>query len=119
MKRDGAAMPWLAAGGAVLAALAVALAAYASHAADPDSRTRLLLAAAFAFGHGAALAVLAVDMRRRLGRAAALALFVGTCLFAGSLAGAALAGWPTRLAPAGGMLLIAGWLALAADRLRG
>ena len=31
----------------------------------------------------------------------------------GSLVGAALFGWPTRLAPAGGMLMIGGWVAWA------
>ncbi|MFZ5655490.1 MAG: DUF423 domain-containing protein [Pseudomonadota bacterium] len=111
-------MPWLAAAGAVLAASAVALAAYASHAAAPEDRMRLFMAAAFAFGHGASLAVLATDVPRRLGRGALVALLAGTLLFAGSLAGAALAGLPTRLAPAGGMLLMAGWLMLAIDRAR-
>lgn len=111
-------MPWVASTGAVLAAVAVGLAAWASHAAAPDARMRLFLAAAFAFGHGAALALLAADMPRRLGRGALVALLAGTLLFAGSLAGAALAGLPTRLAPAGGMLLMAGWLLLAIDRAR-
>lgn len=111
-------MPWLAAAGAVLAAAAVGLAAYASHAASPDAQARLYLAAAFGFGHGAALASLAVATRRGLGRIALVALLAGTLLFAGSLAGAVLAGWPTRFAPAGGVLLMAGWLLLALDRLR-
>lgn len=111
-------MRWLASAGALLAALAVGLAAYASHAATPDDRTRLFMAAAFAFGHGASLAVLGADCPRRLMRVALVALFAGTLLFAGSLAGAALAGLPTRLAPAGGMLLMAGWLLLAVDRTR-
>jgi uncharacterized membrane protein YgdD (TMEM256/DUF423 family) len=112
-------MLWLAASGAVLASSAVALAAYAAHAAAPEDRMRLFMAAAFAFGHGAALAALAADMPRRLGRGALVALLAGTLLFAGSLVGAALAGLPTRLAPAGGLLLMAGWLALAIDRARG
>jgi uncharacterized membrane protein YgdD (TMEM256/DUF423 family) len=111
-------MRWLAACGSVLAGMAVALAAYASHAASPDARERLALAAAFAFGHGAVLAVLGRDASGRLGRVALSAQFAGTLLFAGSLAGAALAGWPTGLAPFGGMLIIAGWLLLAADRAR-
>jgi uncharacterized membrane protein YgdD (TMEM256/DUF423 family) len=111
-------MPLHAAAGALLAAAGVGLGAYAAHAATPDARLRLYMAAAFAFGHGASLAVLAMDCPRRLGRAASWALLVGTVLFAGSLAGAALAGLPTRLAPLGGLLLIGGWLLLAVDRLR-
>ena len=39
-------------------------------------------------------------------------------LFAGSLAAGALLGWPTRLAPLGGTVLMASWLLLAADALR-
>lgn len=111
-------MRWLACAGALLAGAAVGLAAYASHAATPDARMRLFIAAAFAFGHGATLAALAMDCPRRLMRAALVALLAGTLLFAGSLAGAAFAGLPTRLAPAGGMLLMGGWLLLAIDRLR-
>ncbi|TWH04168.1 hypothetical protein L613_007400000040 [Pseudoxanthomonas taiwanensis J19] len=37
----------------------------------------------------------------------------------GSLAGGALAGWPTRLAPAGGTLMMLGWLGWAVSALRG
>ena len=44
----------VAASGAVLAALAVALSAYASHLASPEAAKRLALAAALAFGHGLA-----------------------------------------------------------------
>lgn len=105
--------------GAVLAAAAVALAAYASHATrTPDTRMHLQTAAAFAFGHGAALCVLGNEAPRLLLRIALRALLLGTLLFAGSLAGAEFFGWPTRLAPAGGMLLIGGWLLVAIDRLR-
>lgn len=111
-------MPGLAALGAVLAAVAVGLAAYASHAAAPGAQERLYLAAAFGFGHGVALAALAPHARRRLAQVALWCLCLGTLLFAGSLAGAALAGLSTRLAPAGGIALMAGWLALAVDRLR-
>lgn len=109
---------WLAATGALLAALAVALAAYASHAAAPGAQSRLLLAAAFAFGHGLALAALAP---RAAGLAACIplwALAAGVLLFSGSLAGNVLASMPTTLAPAGGMLTIAGWLLHAVAALR-
>ena len=52
----------LGANGAICAAAAVALAAYASHAAAPDDRARLFIAAAMAFGHR--LAVVAFDRPR-------------------------------------------------------
>lgn len=118
MRSERPAMPGLAALGAMLAAAAVGLAAYASHAATPDAQERLYLAAAFGFGHGAALAALAPQARRRLARVALWSLCLGTLLFAGSLAAAALFGWPTRFAPVGGIALMSGWLALAVDRLR-
>jgi len=108
----------LAAAGAVLAALAVALAAYASHAADPGAGQRLGLAAAFAFGHGLALAALAPRARGYLAPAALWALLLGVLLFAGSLVGARFFGLPTRLAPMGGSLMILGWLAHAVAALR-
>lgn len=114
----GARRAWLAMAGAVLAATAVALAAYASHAATPEARMRLFMAAAFAFGHGAVLVALDTPAMRRPGRIALGSLFAGTLLFAGSLAGAALAGLPTRLAPMGGLLLIGGWLLLAVEHWR-
>lgn len=109
---------WLAAGGALYAAASVALAAYAAHAALPSVQSQLQLAAVFAFGHGIALASLAMQPHSRLTRAALHLLWVGVLLFSGSLAGNALAGLPTVLAPAGGMLLIAGWLLYAAALLR-
>lgn len=55
---------------------------------------------------------------RRLRWLALAGLLLGTLLFAGSLAGGALLGWPTRLAPLGGTVLMASWLLLAADALR-
>jgi len=102
---------------ALFCAISVALGAYAAHAAQPQARQRLALAAAFAFGHGLAL----LALRTREGRVAiaARACFIaGTICFAGSLAGAALLGLPTGLAPVGGMLLILGWLVAAVDLLR-
>lgn len=109
---------WLAANGALCAAAAVALSAYAAHAAEGPAQMRLQTAAIFAFGHGLALALLAPTIRRRLGRCALLALYLGVLLFCGSLVFNALAQWPTTLAPLGGMLLIGGWLLLAIDLLR-
>lgn len=108
----------LAAIGAVLAACAVALAAYASHGADGESRMRLQAAAVFALAHGIALAALAPHCVRRLGALALVALAIGTLLFSGSLVGAHFFGWPTRLAPIGGSAMIAGWLLYAIDAWR-
>lgn len=112
---------WLAALGALFAALSVALAAYAAHAASADAQSRLQLAAVFAFGHGVALAALAPRVQRRVGRIALCMLAVGVLLFSGSLVGHALATLPTTFAPIGGMLMIAGWLlhAIAAMQDKG
>lgn len=109
---------WLAVNGALCAAAAVALSAYAAHAADASAQSRLQTAALFAFGHGIALVVLAPSTFRRLGRYALLALYAGVLLFCGSLVFNVLAQWPTTFAPAGGMLLIAGWLVFAIDLAR-
>ncbi len=108
----------LAASGAVLAAIAVALAAYASHGLHGVDQSRLQTAAVFAFGNGLALAALAPSTTRRLGQWALFALLLGLLLFSGSLTGAVLARWPTTLAPTGGLLMIGGWLALAVDFIR-
>jgi uncharacterized membrane protein YgdD (TMEM256/DUF423 family) len=109
---------WLAAGGALYAAAAVALMAYAAHVAAGPDQARLQTAAMFAFGHGVALAALAPVIRRRLGRTALVGLWLAVLLFSGSLVGKTIAGWPTTLAPYGGSLAIASWLVFALDRLR-
>ncbi len=76
---------WLAAAGAVLAAVAIAASAYASHGvADGHARGNLQTAALYAFGHGAALVVLARTPARRLHALALGGLLLGTLLFAGS-----------------------------------
>lgn len=104
----------------VLCAVGVGLGAYASHAGEGADRARLGLAALFAFGHGLALIALETGARpSRMGAVARASLLAGVLLFSGSLAIAALAGWQPQLAPAGGSLLILGWLLVAADRLRG
>lgn len=110
---------WPAAVGAVLAALSIGLSAYAAHGvADSQARSSLQTACLYAFGHGLALAALWPRAATRLARVALCALLLGTLLFAGSLVGGALAGWTTRLAPSGGMLMMAGWLAWAVSVLR-
>lgn len=112
---------WLAALGALFAALSVALAAYATHAASADVQSGLQLAAVIAFGHGVALAALAPLVRRRMGRIALWMLAVGVLLFSGSLVAHALVALPATFAPMGGMLMIAGWLlhAIAAVQDKG
>lgn len=108
----------LAAVGAVACGLAVALGAYASHGLDGENARRAGLAALFAFGHGLALQVLLRADAGRLRLAAGVALLAGLLLFAGSLCGAVFFGWPTALAPTGGLLLMLGWLVIAVDTLR-
>lgn len=109
---------WLAFNGALFAAAAVALSAYAAHGTEGAAQARLQTAAMFAFGHGIALAALAPVASRRLARAALLALYGGVLLFCGSLVFNVLAHWPTTLAPAGGLLLIGGWVLWAFAALR-
>ena len=107
----------LPAAGAVLAAAAVALSAYAAHVVDPAAQARLQPAALFAFGHGIALAALGPFAVRRLARLALAALLLGTLLFSGSLVLAHFLAISTVLAPFGGGLMILAWLAWAGDRI--
>ncbi|KGQ19689.1 Membrane protein [Lysobacter dokdonensis DS-58] len=105
--------------GALFAACAVALSAYAMHATlQPHAREQLIIATCFAFGHGVALAALARHGAHWVGATALLALLASVVLFAGSLVGAAVAGWPTTFAPLGGMIAIAGWILFALHCLR-
>ena len=108
----------LSACGAVCAGLAVALAAYAAHAAAGPAQGLLQMAAAVLFGHGVALAALARGASGRLRRLALAGLLAGSVLFAGSVVLHVLAGVAAHLAPAGGMLTIGSWLLLAADLWR-
>lgn len=110
---------WLCSAGALLAAVSIGLSAYASHGvAEPLAQSHLQTAALYAFGHGVALAALGRRSERLLARSALCLLLLGTVLFSGSLAGNALAQWPTRLAPIGGTTLMLGWLLWAVDALR-
>lgn len=105
--------------GGVLAAIAVALGAYAAHGvSDAHAQASLQTATLYAFGHGVALAALAAGTTRSLGRAGLYLLLLGTVLFSGSLILSALAQVVTRLAPVGGIGLMLGWLVWAADALR-
>jgi len=110
---------FLALSGGLLAAVAVGLSAYASHGiAIAQAQSHVQTAALFAFGHGLALAALAPSTTRRMGTAALCLLLLGTLLFAGSLVAGALWGLPTRLAPAGGISLMLGWVLWAVDAIR-
>ena len=105
--------------GALLAAIAVALGAYASHGvADAHAQANLQTASLYAFGHGIALAALAAGTTRSLGRFALYLLLVGTLLFSGSLVFNALAQVSSKLAPIGGISLMLGWVLWALDALR-
>ena len=110
---------FLALAGGLLAAVAVGLSAYASHGvAAEQAQSHVQTAALFAFGHGLALAALTPGTTRRMGKAALCLLLLGTLLFAGSVVGGALLGLPTRLAPAGGIALMLGWVVWAIDAIR-
>ena len=105
--------------GALLAAAAIGLSAYASHGvSEPLAQSHLHMAALYAFAHGAVLAALGPRTPGTPGRLGLYVLLLGTLLFAGSLAGNALWHWPTRLAPVGGSALMLGWVLLAFDALR-
>ena len=109
----------LAFSGALFAALAVALGAYATHGvADAQAQSNLQTAALYAFGHGIALACLGPRANRTLARAGLGLLLLGTLLFSGSLAANAWWGFTTKLAPLGGIALMLGWLLWAFDALR-
>ncbi len=108
----------LAAFGALACGVSVGLGAYASHGLDGDAARRVGLAALFAFGHGLALLMLAPAAGSRLRTAGLSGLALGVLLFSGSLLAAVFLAAPTALAPTGGVLLMLGWLAIAADALR-
>lgn len=109
---------WIGAGG-VFGAGAVAMAAVAAHGLpgklDPAALRQVESAVQMQGWH--ALALLAVGLMAARGnwaaQAAGMAFVLGLLLFCGAVYGLALAGWHLPgVAPAGGMLLIAGWLLL-------
>lgn len=108
----------LAAAGALCCAAAIGLGAYAAHGLALAERNRIEPALLYLLVHGLALAVFAPRRREWRGDAALIAWSLGILLFCGSLVLAVLAGTSTRLAPAGGMLLIVGWLLHAVSALR-
>ena len=105
--------------GALLAASAIGLGAYAAHGvADAHAQSNLQTASIYAFGHGIALAALAAGTTRTMGRVALYVLLLGSLLFCGSLVLNATAGVSSRLAPVGGLGMMAGWVLWAVDALR-
>lgn len=104
--------------GALCAAFGVGLSAYSAHGAQGVAAVQLSTAAQFALLHGIALAALAPATPRRIGRLALATIALGTLLFSGSLVAHHAFALPTRLAPVGGSLLIAGWLLYAVGALR-
>ncbi|MEZ5454632.1 MAG: DUF423 domain-containing protein [Lysobacteraceae bacterium] len=103
---------------ALCCAAAVGLGAYASHGLQGQAQSWAETAVAYLLPHGIALFLMAQTASGLLRRAGMLLLVVGVALFAGSLVGAAVWQWPTRLAPIGGSLLILGWLVQAVSVLR-
>ena len=101
--------------GALLAASAVGLGAYAAHGvADAHAQSNLQTASLYAFGHGIALAALAAGTTRALGRLALYMLLLGSLLFCGSLYLMTLAGLKLGIVtPIGGLCFMLGWLCLA------
>ena len=108
----------LAAAGALYAATAIALGAYAAHGLPPDAAARMQTPLLYLLVHGVALAALAPRQRHALELAALFGFLAGVLLFCGSVIGAVLAGWPTMLAPFGGSLLIGSWIAIAVSAMR-
>lgn len=104
--------------GGLACAVAVGLGAYASHGSSGQAQAWLQTASLYLFLHGLALLCLGPTAQRRLEQAALGLLAAGMLLFCGSLIGAALLSWPTRLAPMGGSALILAWLVIALGRLR-
>ncbi len=102
----------LAAAGGLCGAAGVALSAMAAHAGGANTST----AAAFLLMHAPVLLVLGLADAGRVGRFGGAVLLAGLALFAGLLLARDQLG--ERLfafaAPAGGALLIAGWLIVAA-----
>lgn len=113
---------WLCAAAAVLAGLAVALGAWASHAPGLDAVARASIATASSYALVHAIAVLATYhwASNRLAHGARLALLAGALSFVVSITLNRLELLPgaNRAAPYGGLLMIGGWLTLAVAVLR-
>lgn len=106
--------------GASFGLCATALAAIGSHALAPsldaEDLRRYGLAVGLMFVHALALTAIAALARSAIAglllTLASLSMVFGVLLFCGSLLGRVLFGWPTALAPFGGVALMLGWLVL-------
>lgn len=108
--------------GAVMGAVAVAAAAYAAHAATDPTRLRAISSAVQMQGWHA-LALVACGLLGAAGgwpvHIAGTLFLLGTVLFAGAAWSPTLGGPALGpVAPVGGTMLMAGWLALAFAALR-
>lgn len=120
MPATNAAQRFASAIAAVMAAAGIALSAYAAHASlDAEGARRIGNAALFLLVQGAAAAAMLPNATGYWVRGAIVLQVAGCLLFSGSLVAKQWLGWPSTLAPAGGMAMIAGWLWLSALRLRG
>lgn len=113
----------VAAAGALLSLLAVILAAMGSHLFDMQGLEKSwqaalkihLFTAAASFG----LAALLASRNTRLLRWAAWTVILGTILFSGNIYLHVISGYTLpRVTPAGGMIMMAGWLLAAIALLR-
>lgn len=114
-------------GAGVNGALGVAMGAWAAHGLQatlpPPAIEWIRTGASYQLWHAAALLGLAALAAHRPGRLLAWAgvgFAVGALVFAGGLYLYALAGfgWAAALAPAGGLLMIGGWVAVILAALR-
>jgi uncharacterized membrane protein YgdD (TMEM256/DUF423 family) len=126
LDQEPANRPWFACG-AVLGLLAVASAALAAHLPDrmlaAGGRDSLRAAVQILGWHAAGLLAAALWLResglRLFVHLAAACFLIGTLCFCAGVAAPALGGPHLRqMAPAGGSLLMLGWLLLAASALR-
>jgi len=108
--------------GALMGGVAVGLAAWAAHGLTPDQAARVAPALDMQGWHALALLATGLLAERRGGRLVHWAggcFFLGVLGFAGALWWHALTGGSLgRVAPTGGMLLMLGWLLLAAAGAR-
>lgn len=104
---------------AVNGLIAVAVGAWAAHRADPALADLARTASTYQMFHALALLGTGLYLGRPIGGTArsilllaTFAFALGIVLFSGSLYALVLGG-PSKLAPVGGMTLMAGWLLLA------
>ena len=120
----GHGMTWnrhLAAFAALNGAMAVAVGAFAAHGAGPQIKTLLQTGASYQLAHAVLGVVCAtVPPRIRLAKVAGWLATTGGLIFCLALAFLGLLSLPAlgAVAPIGGLLMIAGWLALAFCGLR-